>query len=166
MSEIEKEVTYLLRSVPKDISDWTEEFLADTYLPESCDNPQIRLRQRGDKFFMTKKYPKNPEDLSTMVEETINLSQAEYVYLKDSVKGKYLAKTRYKKEISGMTVEIDVYQDNLAPLLVLDIEWSDVAPDENFIQQFDVVQEITQSASLAAGRIAGKTYEEIKQHIK
>lgn len=166
MSEIEKEVTYLLATLPDDLSGWREDFLADTYIPETSENPQIRLRQRGDTFFITKKYPKDPSDLSTMVEETINLSEAEYNYLKQSVGGKYLAKTRYMKEISGMTVEIDVYQDNLAPLLVLDIEWSDIAPDDKFIQQFDVVQEITQSASLAAGRIAGKTYDEIKQHIK
>lgn len=166
MSEIEKEVTFLLASLPKDLSEWTEEFLADTYIPETSDNPQIRLRQRGRSYYITKKYPKDPDDLSTMVEETINLGQDEYEYLKKSVKGKYLAKTRYMKEMSGLTVEIDVYLDNLAPLLVLDIEWSDRAPDDAFVKQFDIVKEITQAASLAAGRIAGKTYDEIKEHIK
>ncbi|MBA3679505.1 hypothetical protein H0W80_04980, partial [Candidatus Saccharibacteria bacterium] len=66
-NEIEKEQTYLLNSLPVDLTGWKKEYTKDVYLPPNSDNPQIRLRQRGDTYFMTKKYPLVEGDLSTMV---------------------------------------------------------------------------------------------------
>lgn len=166
MTEIEKELTFLLNKLPDDIESWESEFLADTYVPENSDNPQVRLRQRGNKYYLTKKYPLDAKDLSTMVEETINLSQQEYEYFQLAIKGKYLAKTRYVKKINDLTIEIDQYLDNLAPLLVLDIEWQSQSPEKSLIDSFDIVREITQTANLAAGKIAGKNYEDIEQYLK
>lgn len=166
MNEIEKELTFLLRTLPSDIDSWEHEFLADTYIPESSDNPQIRLRQRGDKYYITKKYPLNPNDLSTMVEETIHLSKQEYSYLCTMVKGKRLAKTRYFKKVNDCTIEIDQYLENLNPLLVLDIEWKSTPPNRTLINKFDISREITQTANLAAGQIAGKKYAEILKHLQ
>jgi len=164
--EIEQEHTFLLNSLPADIQQWEQEFLADTYIPESSNNPQIRLRQRGEAFFITKKYPKNEGDLSVMVEETIHLSPEEYKQLKEAVPGKYLAKIRYKKVVDDMTLEIDVYQEALSPLVILDIEWRSREPDDTILRQFDIQKEVTQIHKLAAGQMAGKAYEQIKPFIK
>lgn len=165
MKEIEKENTYLLSSIPDEVRSWDSETVLDIYIPEQSDNPQIRLRSRGDTRFITKKYPLVENDLSTMVEETINLSEEEFNYLKNSVKGNYLAKTRYKKVFGDVIVEVDEYLDNLSPLMVLDIEWVSAKPGSDILSIFDIDKEITQSGSLAAGKIAGKSYDEIKQHI-
>lgn len=164
--DIEQEQTYLLAKLPDDLSGWEMEFLADTYLPEDAENPQIRLRQRGETYFMTKKYPKVPGDLSVMIEETINLTKDEYNYFRSHLEGKYLAKNRYKKTIEGGVIEIDAYQDNLSPLIVMDIEWTTSAPTEEDLKEFDIKRNITQVHELAGGQMAGKTYEDIRQYVE
>jgi CYTH domain-containing protein len=161
MPDIEKESTFLLNSIPKDLSDWKKEYTKDTYLPPDSGHPMIRLRKRGDKLFMTKKYPKVAGDFSTMIEETINLLDYEYTFLEENLSGNVLEKTRYSKQFEGYIIEIDEYLDDLAPLKVMDIEW-DGEVQELDLSQFDIKKEITQQNSLAAGNLAGKKFSEIE----
>jgi CYTH domain-containing protein len=128
-------------------------------------NPQIRLRQRGETYFLTKKYPKDGVDLSVMIEETISLSEAEYAYFRKNVPGNYLAKTRYKKESNGIIIEVDAYQDALSPLILVDFEWTDHMPGDELLAQFKITQNVTQINELAGGQLAGKTYEQIAKFI-
>jgi CYTH domain-containing protein len=162
--EIEREKTYLLSEVP-DVSQWAEEYTKDIYFPPDTNNPQIRLRQRGNTKFLTKKYPEVEGDLSTMIEETIRLSDSEYDFFEKSLKGKAIEKRRYSKRIGSLVFELDEYLGDLAPLVVLDIEWEDEAPSESTLQEFPIVKEITNVDKLAAGKIAGKTYKEIEEHV-
>lgn len=163
--EIEKEQTYLLNSLPADLTGWKKEYTKDVYLPPNTDNPQIRLRQRGDTYFMTKKYPLVEGDLSTMVEETINLSKTEFIFLEANLEGNILEKNRYSIKKDGFIMEVDEYLGNLEPLLVLDIEWVKSAPDEEVTKDFDIKKEITQTRHLAAGKIAGKKYSDIVEYV-
>lgn len=164
--EIEKENTYLLSSVSEDVRrGWECEFTKDTYYPPDTNNPQLRLRQRGEaSYFLTKKYPKVEGDLSTMIEETIHLSEKEFSFLEISLRGLTITKNRYKKQFNEYTIEIDEYIGDLAPLIVLDIEWEGERPKVE-LKDFDIIKEITNTAELAAGQIAGKRYEEIKKHF-
>jgi CYTH domain-containing protein len=164
MPEIERETTYLLNSIPTNLSDWKLEYTKDTYLPPDAHHPMIRLRKRGDQLFMTKKYPKVAGDFSTMIEETINLLDYEYEFLENNLKGNVLEKNRYSKKFAGYTIEIDEYLSNLAPLKVMDIEW-DGEPQELDLSMFDIKKEITQNNNLAAGNLAGKNYADIEKHL-
>jgi adenylate cyclase len=164
MPEIERETTYLLSSIPTNLSDWKLEYTKDTYLPPDAHHPMIRLRKRGDQLFMTKKYPKVTGDFSTMVEETINLLDYEYEFLENNLKGNVLEKNRYSKKFAGYTIEVDEYLGNLAPLKVMDIEW-DGDPQELDLSMFDIKKEITQNNNLAAGNLAGKNYADIEKHL-
>jgi CYTH domain-containing protein len=113
---------------------------------------------------LTKKYPKIEGDLSTMIEETIYLSLIEYTWLESKVAGNVLEKNRYSKEFEGYIIEIDEYLGELAPLVVMDIEYEIAKP---IITPFEelIVKEITQNSSLAAGKIAGKKYEDIIKNV-
>jgi CYTH domain-containing protein len=164
MPEIERETTYLLNSIPSDLSDWKPEYTKDTYLPPDAGHPMIRLRKRGDQLFMTKKYPKVAGDFSTMIEETINLLDYEYEFLEKNLFGNVLEKNRYSKKFDGYIIEIDEYLSNLAPLKVMDIEW-DGDPKELDLSDFDIKKEITQNNNLAAGNLAGKNYADIEKHL-
>jgi adenylate cyclase len=164
MSEIEKESTFLLNSIPTNLSDWKKEYTKDTYLPPDALHPMIRLRKRGEQLFMTKKYPRIPNDFSTMIEETINLLDHEYEFLEKNLKGNVLEKTRYSKKFNGYIIEVDEYLGDLAPLKVMDIEWEN-EPQELDLSSFDIKKEITQQNSLAAGNLAGKKYTDIEKHL-
>jgi CYTH domain-containing protein len=165
-TSIEQEKTYLLNSIPTNLEGYSTNYTKDVYLPPQSENPQIRLRQQGEKYYITKKYPLVEGDLSTMVEETIKLSKVEFDFLDSSVKGNVLEKTRYSLKKDNYVIEIDTYLSNLKPLIVLDIEWDGELPNfESIISNFDVNKEITNVKALAGGKIAGKTYDDIKQYI-
>ena len=140
--------------------------MQDTYYPPNTDNPQIRLRQRGDRCILTKKYPLVGNDLSTMVEESINLTESEYKFLNQSLAGHKIIKNRYSRNFGDYLIEIDEYLEDLKPLIVLDIEWfTHRQIDTEIISQFDVIKEITDISVLAAGKIAGKSYADIKEYL-
>ena len=164
MHDIEKESTFLLNTIPADLSDWKKEYTKDTYLPPDAGHPMIRLRKRGEKLFMTKKYPKVAGDFSIMIEETINLLDYEYAFLEKNLIGNVLEKTRYSKKYEGCTIEIDEYLGDLAPLKIMDIEWDSEVIDLD-LSHFDIKKEITQQNSLAAGNLAGKKYTEIEKYL-
>jgi adenylate cyclase len=158
--EIER--TFLLKSTPKNLDEFKKQYLMDVYLPPELQNPQIRLRQIDKKFFLTKKYPQNVNDLSIMIEETLNLSELEFDYFKSYLKGKKLEKTRYSKTYETFHIDLDVYLGDLSPLIILDVELTN--PDENIdeiLKHFNVEVEITNNKKFAGGLIAGKTYNEI-----
>ena len=163
--EIERESTYLLNSIPENLDNtWQKEHTKDTYLPPDAEHPMIRLRKRGEKMFITKKYPKVPGDYSTMIEETINLLDYEYAFLERNLSGHVLEKNRYSKQFASYTIEIDEYLGALAPLKIMDIEWQKGVESVD-LQPYDIAKEITQQNSLAAGNLAGKSYEDIKTYL-
>lgn len=164
MPDIEIENTFLLNSIPENLEGWVKEYTKDTYLPPQSDHPQIRLRKRGDDCYLTKKFPKKEGDQSVMIEETIGLTEVEYNFFENSLTGKVLEKIRYSKKFEDHTIEIDVYQANLTPLMVMDIEWVG-SPKEIDLSEFDIKKEVTQSVHLAAGMLAGKKYSEISQYL-
>lgn len=161
---IEKESTYLLNSIPTDLSDYKMEYTKDTYLPPDARHPMIRLRKRGEQLFLTKKYPKVAGDFSTMIEETINLLDYEYAFFEKNLQGNTLEKNRYSKKIDGYIIEIDEYLGDLAPLKIMDIEWDAEILDID-LSKFDINKEITQQNNLAAGNLAGKKYSEIEKFL-
>ena len=159
---IEIERTFILNSVPKDLSQFTKKYLMDIYLPPSSDNPQIRLRQVDDKYYLTKKYPKNPIDLSTMVEETIILAESEFSYFKKNLLGRVLEKTRYTQIADNYQIDLDVYMSNLEPLIILDIELNNIDLEiREVLENFDISTEVTNNKNYAGGRMAGKIYNEV-----
>jgi adenylate cyclase len=164
MPDIERESTFLLNTIPTNLTDWKKEYTKDTYLPPDAGHPMIRLRKRGESLFMTKKYPKVAGDFGTMVEETINLLDYEYKFLEKNLAGNVLEKTRYSKKFDGYTIEIDEYLGDLSPLKVMDIEWDGEIQDLD-LSSYDINKEITQQNSLAAGNLAGKKYSEIEKFI-
>ena len=163
-AEIEQESTYLLNTIPDNLEDWKKEYTKDIYLPPEADHPMIRLRKRGERLFMTKKYPQVPGDFSTMVEETINLLNYEYNFLENNLSGNVLEKNRYSRDFGNYTIEIDEYLGALAPLKVMDIEWK-AGVESIDLQPYDIKKEITQQNNLAAGKLAGKSYKEIKNYL-
>ena len=56
MSEIEVELTYLAKEIPKDLNKFECKRIVDIYFPKSDLDRKIRLRQNGDKYEITKKY--------------------------------------------------------------------------------------------------------------
>lgn len=162
--ELELERTYLLTKIPKGLKSCKFVEIIDLYIPASKAHPVMRIRKKGDKLEITKKVPNN-NDASNQTEHTIPLSELEFNVLL-SVPGKKLRKLRYYFPVDKKVAEIDVFQDELAGLIVVDFEFSNLAEKEDFKAPDFCSEDITQEEFIAGGYLAGKTYADIKGFLK
>lgn len=161
---IELEKTYLAKFVPKDLANCDHSEMLDVYLPVASLHPHLRLRKRGNILEMTKKTLVNQNDSSSQLEQTIKLAQDEFDALVQ-VDGKRVRKVRHYLKQDGRTMEIDVFQDALAGLVLVDVEFDSVEEKDNFQMPDFCLVEVTQENFLAGGMLCGKSYSDIEADL-
>jgi CYTH domain-containing protein len=162
---IEYELTYLAKFLPTDLGAHTSKEYIDIYFPVGEPHPVLRLRRRGNQFEMTKKTIISGTDSSEMHEATIELAQAEYTALA-AAPGKKVHKVRYNYEIEGHSAEIDVFQDELAGLVLIDFEFSSSEEKAAFTAPSVCLADVTQEAFVAGGKLAGASYDDIAPDLE
>ena len=55
--ELELELTFLAKALPQDIKTVRPTRIVDVYIPDTPEHSHLRLRQKGDKYEITKKMP-------------------------------------------------------------------------------------------------------------
>jgi adenylate cyclase len=164
MTEIELERTYLAKYLPEGLKDCPNKEIKDIYIPEGMEHPVLRIRKRGDKYEITKKTPVKGTDSSEQYEHTIILTPDEFSAL-EKVKGKVVRKIRYYYNYNGVQAEVDVFQDDLAGLVLVDFEFKEVSDKNNFeIPDFCLV-DVTQDKHFAGGMLCGKKYSDVEAHL-
>jgi adenylate cyclase len=164
MTEIELERTYLAKYLPEGLKDCPNKEIKDIYIPETEAHPVLRIRQRGDKYEITKKQPVQGTDSSEQYEHTIILTKEEFLTL-EKVKGKVVLKIRYYYNHNGIQAEVDVFQDDLTGLVLVDFEFKEVADKNNFAKPDFCLVDVTQDKYFAGGMLCGKKYADIKVHL-
>jgi hypothetical protein len=147
MTEIELERTYLAKFLPEGLLACLKKEIKDIYIPESEVHPVLRVRQRGDKY-----------------EITIALTKEEFLAL-EQVAGKKVRKIRHYYNYNGVQAEVDVFQDDLAGLVLVDFEFKEVADKNNFELPDFCLVDVTQDKTFAGGMICGKKYSDIEAHL-
>ena len=164
--EIELERTFLAKYLPEDLENHSSKEMQDSYIPKESRHPILRIRKNGDKFTITRKYPKDGKDISVMIEETINLSEEEYKSMQQ-IDGKEHQKIRYQYPTKDAKVcEIDVYQGALKGLVLVDFEFDTIEEKDNFSPPDFCLVEVTQEEFIAGGYLCGKSYEDIEQGLQ
>ena len=164
MTEIELEKTYLAKFLPEGLKDCPSKEIKDIYIPESIEHPVLRIRQKGDKYEITKKQPIQGVDSSEQYEHTIELTKEEFLVL-EQVAGKRVHKIRYYYNHHGVQAEVDVFQDDLAGLVLVDFEFKEVADKNNFEMPEFCLTDVTQDKHFAGGILCGKKYADIQVHL-
>jgi CYTH domain-containing protein len=162
MIEIEYELTYLAKYIPKEIEGVTPKLITDYYLPEeNCEHPHLRIRAKGSSFEITKKQPLDGTDSSEQSEHTIQLNKDEY---EDMVNGRTrkVSKNRYSIAIDGFAADVDVFLDELEGLVLIDFEFTSKESKDAFTPPDVCLADVTQEAFIAGGLLAGKTYADIR----
>lgn len=159
MDELELERTFLAKELPKEIkrADFVE--IVDTYIPDRPEHSHLRLRKKGNKYYMTKKAPMS-KDASEQMEYTIELTLEEYEALVGCSK-KRVTKKRYYAKIDGFDAEVDVFEEGLRGLVLVDFEFSDVDEKNKFVMPSSMLADVTPEEFIAGGMLAGKKYEDI-----
>jgi adenylate cyclase len=164
--DIEHERTFLARSLPSGLHECEKMEIVDVFLPTASFHPVLRLRKRGEKYRITKKYPVEEGDSSVMHEFTIPLDKEEYEELFQSVKGKRFRKIRHYLKEGDVTYEIDIYQDNLHGLVVVDVEFPEGTGKEEMVMPSWCLADVTQEEFVAGGMLCGKRYEDIAPQLE
>ena len=165
MIEIELEKTYLAKALPQGLASCPHKEIYDIYIPEASVHPTLRLRKKGDKYEMTKKYPVAGADASEHEEHTIRLSKEEFEDLARAP-GKKVRKIRHEYMHEGMKAEVDVFQDDLEGLVLIDFEFASVKEKAGFRMPDFCLIDVTLDEKLAGGMLCGKNYENIRAHLE
>ena len=122
--EIERK--YLVKELPECLDSYAKRELEQGYL---CTSPVVRIRKDNDTYELTYK----GKGLMVREEYNLPLTQESYKHLKTKVDGRIISKTRYMIPLTEtLTIELDVFHDDLAPLLLAEVEF----PDEETANRF------------------------------
>ena len=162
MIEIEK--TFLIKKIPQKLSSYKSVTIRQGYI-SSTPSP-LRIRQKGDKYELTKKIPLKDGDFSSVNEINIPLTKEEFNKLWTLIE-KSLEKIRYLVPIKdNLVAELDVYQKDLKGFSGVEVEFVSKKQMNAFIPPEWFGADITQKDFSANSFLAGKSFSDIEKHLR
>lgn len=123
--EIERK--YLIKDLPENLGAYPRRHIEQGYLNT---DPVVRIRRDNDKYELTYK----SSGLMSREEYNLPLDQASYEHLAKKIDGRLIIKDRYMLPLSeGLTIELDIFQGDLAPLCLAEVEFSSEEKANAFI---------------------------------
>lgn len=112
--EIERK--FLIKELPENLSEYPVHELEQGYL---CTSPVVRIRKDNDRYELTYK----SKGLMVREEYNLPLTAASYAHLKEKIDGRLITKKRYKIPYGPYTIELDIFEGDLAPLMLAEVEF-------------------------------------------
>lgn len=138
--EIERKFLVNLSDLPFDPKDYPSRRIEQAYL---CTAPVVRIRRDNDDFFLTYK----SKGLMVREEYNLPLTEKSYYHLLQKADGRVIAKTRYVIPIENdLSVELDIFEGDLAPLVLAEIEFPDEAFARTYTAPAWLGEEVTHSS--------------------
>lgn len=113
--EIERK--FLVQYIPEEVLQCPCKRIEQAYL---CTKPVVRVRRCGEEFWLTCK----GEGLLAREEYELPLPEESYRQLLAKADGAVIEKVRYYVPWKGHTIELDVFEGALAPLVFAEVEFS------------------------------------------
>ena len=107
--EIERK--YLISSLPEHLEQYPHRQLEQGYLSTS---PVVRVRKDDDKYELTYK----SKGLMVREEHNLPLTKESYEHLRTKIDGRLISKKRYCIPYGIYTIELDIFEGDLAPLVL------------------------------------------------
>lgn len=112
--EIERK--FLVQTLPENVKQYPFHQIEQAYLSTS---PVIRIRRKDDAYFLTCK----GQGLRSREEHELALTAQEYRNLLGKAEGRVIVKKRYLIPYGRYTVELDVFEQPVANLLMAEVEF-------------------------------------------
>ena len=112
--EIERK--FLIQQLPEELGQYPRQHIEQAYLSTE---PVIRVRRRDDSYFLTCK----GKGLLTREEHELPLTEEEYRHLLSKSEGQVIIKNRYCIPYATYTIELDVFIEPFAPLVMAEVEF-------------------------------------------
>lgn len=121
--EIERK--FLIKEMPKDLESYDFHIIEQAYLTVK---PTIRVRREDGNFYMTYK----GSGLMSHEEYNLPLTEEAYITLRQKADGNIITKKRYLIPYEKYTIELDVFAEPFAPLVIAEVEFPSVEEAECF----------------------------------
>lgn len=139
MSMYEIERKYYLAKAPSFLPDLASVYIRQGYLAIEAGGNEVRLRQKGDTYWLTVKSSGGLK----RVERELSITQEDFENLWTLTEGRRLEKRRYLYQSGPCQIEIDAYQGALKGLYTAEIEFSAIEEAESFQAPAWLNQEVT-----------------------
>lgn len=136
--EIERK--YLIAAIPDDINSYPHRSLEQGYLSTE---PVVRVRKDGDDYVLTYK----SKGFLVREEYNLPLTKEAYEHLREKIDGRLIQKERYCIPYAdNLTIELDIFKGELAPLVLAEIEFQNETSANNFVPPTWFGEEVTFSS--------------------
>lgn len=129
MSTQEVERKFLVGTLP-DLDRASKSVVRQGYLTGPSDSVEIRLRQKDDRFFLTLKAGAG----TVRTERETEITAAQFDTLWPETAGRRVEKERWVGDLGGgLVFELDVFQGDLAPLTLVEVEFTTLEAAQAFV---------------------------------
>lgn len=136
--EIERK--FLPAQLPENLSQYTSHHIEQGYL---CTDPVVRIRRSDDDYYLTYK----GSGMLAREEYNLPLSAGAYAHLKPKADGRIIEKDRYLIPLDEtLTVELDVFGGDLAPLILAEVEFDSEEAAHSFCPPAWLGEDVTYDA--------------------
>ena len=132
--EIERKFT--IKELP-DLGSYAYKKLTQAYLNT---DPVIRIRREDNEYFLTYK----GKGLLAREEHNLPLNEESFCHLLPKADGLVISKTRYLIPYESYTIELDIFDGDLAPLIMAEVEFESEEDAHAFIPPTWFDQDVTQ----------------------
>lgn len=132
--EIERK--FLIKTLPENLGAYPCRFLEQGYLSTA---PVVRIRRDNDRYELTYK----SGGLMVREEYNLPLTSESYEHLKTKIDGRLITKKRYMIPLEKYTIELDVFENDLAPLVLAEVEFPTEEEAKSFIPPEWFAEDVT-----------------------
>lgn len=123
--EIERK--YLIKQLPDHLEQYPHRAIEQGYL---CIDPVVRVRRDGNDYILTYK----SKGFLSREEYNLPLTRESYLHLASKTDGRVIRKERYCiPYLDSLTIELDIFKDDLAPLILAEVEFQDESSANTFL---------------------------------
>lgn len=138
--EIERKFLTNPEQLPFNPQDYPCRQIEQGYL---CTAPVVRIRRDNDSYFLTYK----SKGLMVREEYNLPLTREAYDHLKLKADGRIITKKRYVIPIEdNLNIELDIFEGDLAPLVLAEIEFPDEQTAVNYKAPQWLGEDVTHSS--------------------
>lgn len=136
---LEIERKFLVEQLPAGYAIHPHKAIKQGYLTTGSEGVEVRVRRKGDRFFLTVK--KGVELVRQEAEIEISTDQFETLW--PMTVGQRLEKVRYEIPYEGRFIELDLYEGGLSSLMTAEVEFPSVEASQQFTPPAWFGREIT-----------------------
>lgn len=144
--EIERKFT--INKLPENLNQYPCLTLEQAYLNT---DPVVRVRRENDDFYLTYK----GKGFLAREEYNLPLNEAAYYHLREKADGLIISKKRYRIPYDDkLTIELDVFEAPLAPLVLAEVEFESIEKANAFTPPSWFEKDVTEDRSFSNSELS------------